>query len=185
MNNDRQSTRLTPPHARCILKKLIPSFFLTLSLCAAFLSSMQMTYASPAVASSVRDKIVAAARSQIGYHEGANNCNKFGPCEPWCALFASWTWRQGGIDFSTEQVRMFYIYGQKHGTLHNGLSNPQPGDAILFHTTGGTGRHVGIVESVSSNGRITSIEGNLNDSVTRIGPYDPASRHAYAIVSPS
>ena len=42
--------------------------------------------------------IVAAAASQIepdpdtGYF-----CNPYGPCEEWCALFATWAWRQAGI----------------------------------------------------------------------------------------
>lgn len=179
MYNERQ-----PTCNRGSVKKLACNFFLILGFCAAFLSTTQMTHAAPVATSSVGDRIVAAARSQLGYHEGANNCNKFGPCEPWCALFASWAWRRGGINFSTSQVRMFYAYGQRRGTLHHGLSNPRPGDAILFHTSGGTGRHMGIIERIDSNGKITSIEGNYGNKVTEVGPYDPVSRHAYAIVSP-
>ena len=24
-------------------------------------------------------------------------CNPYGPCEEWCALFATWAWEQAGI----------------------------------------------------------------------------------------
>ena len=38
------------------------------------------------------------------------------------ALFASWTWRQAGINFSTAFSGNFYYDGQDLGTLHSGLS---------------------------------------------------------------
>ncbi len=135
----------------------------------------------------IRDKIVQAARSQLGVHERGNNCNPYGLCEPWCALFASWTWRQAGIDFSTAASRDFYYYGQSHSTLHTGLSNPRFGDAIIFGTgpqNSSTSRHIGIIERVFPNGQLVSIEGNLGNQVERVGPYLPAERGAYAIVSP-
>ena len=139
------------------------------------------------VSGSTRDKIVQAARSQLGVHEWGNNCNPYGPCEAWCALFASWTWRQAGINFSTAFSGNFYYYGQDHGTLHSGLSNPQPGDAIVFGSgpqNTSTSVHVGIIEQVLSNGQVISIEGNESNQVKRVGPYSPSGRGAYAIVSP-
>ncbi len=139
-----------------------------------------------------RDKIVNAARNELrkGIHEipDGSNCNPYGPCEPWCALFASWTWRQAGVDFHTAFSGDFYYYGQRHHTLHKGLSNPQPGDAILFGTgpqNGDTSVHVGIIVKVLPNGQVISIEGNYGNRVAQVGPYSPASRQAYAIVSPS
>ncbi|MFI2640357.1 peptidoglycan-binding protein [Streptomyces sp. NPDC018610] len=141
----------------------------------------------PPLSGSARDKIVQAARSQLGVHEWGNNCNPYGPCEAWCALFASWTWRQAGVSFSTAFSGDFYYYGQRNGTLHSGLSNPQPGDAIVFgsgpqSTT--TSVHVGIIEKANADGTVDTIEGNSNDQVMR-HHFSPATRGAYAIVSPA
>lgn len=141
----------------------------------------------PHLSGSTRDKIVQAARSQLGIHEWGDNCNPYGPCEYWCALFASWTWRQAGINFSTAFSGDFYYYGLNHHTLHNRLSNPEPGDAILFGTgpqNVSTSVHVGIIVQVLSNGEVISIEGNYSNQVMQVGPYLPLARGAYAIVSP-
>ncbi|WP_164992361.1 peptidoglycan-binding protein [Streptomyces sp. L2] len=141
----------------------------------------------PPLSGSVRDKIVQAARSQLGVHEWGNNCNPYGPCEAWCALFASWTWRQAGINFSTAFSGDFYYYGRNHGTLHSGLSNPQPGDAIVFGSgpqSTSTSVHVGIIEKANSDGTVDTIEGNSSDQVIR-HHFNPAARGAYAIVSPA
>ncbi|MFJ5779557.1 peptidoglycan-binding protein [Streptomyces sp. NPDC093094] len=141
----------------------------------------------PPVSGSVREKIIQAARSQLGQHEWSTNCNPYGPCVPWCALFASWTWRQAGVNFSTAFSGDFYYYGRNHGTLHNGLSNPQPGDAIVFGTgpqNTSTSVHVGIIEKVYSDGSVDTIEGNASDQVMRRHG-TPSGRGAYAIVSPA
>ncbi|GHO57217.1 CHAP domain-containing protein [Ktedonobacter robiniae] len=135
--------------------------------------------------SDIRAKIVAAARSRLGDKEWGNNCNHYGPCEEWCALFATWTWRQAGIDYSTAYVPDFMDYGRKHGTLHQGLSNPQPGDAIIFSTGEGPHGHVGIIVEVKPDGKVISIEGNSSNKVSQIGPYSlHGGRDTTAIVSP-
>jgi hypothetical protein len=42
--------------------------------------------------------IVAAAASQIAPDPDTGYfCNPYGPCEQWCALFATWAWRQAGV----------------------------------------------------------------------------------------
>ncbi|NEA47778.1 CHAP domain-containing protein [Streptomyces sp. SID10815] len=141
----------------------------------------------PPLSGSARDKIVQAARSQLGVHEWGNNCNPYGPCEAWCALFASWTWRQAGVNFSTAFSGDFYYYGRDHGTLHSGLSNPQPGDAIVFGSgpqNTSTSVHVGIIEKANADGTVDTIEGNSDDQVMR-RHFSPAARGAYAIVSPA
>ena len=45
------------------------------------------------------DTIDAAAASQIEPDPDTQGpyCNPYGPCEEWCALFATWVWRQAGI----------------------------------------------------------------------------------------
>ncbi|MFD7982863.1 peptidoglycan-binding protein [Kitasatospora indigofera] len=141
----------------------------------------------PPLDGSVRDRIVQAARSQLGVHEWGNNCNPYGPCEAWCALFASWAWRQAGVSFSTAFSGDFYYYGRNHGTLHSGLSNPQPGDAIVFGSgpqNTSTSVHVGIIEKANADGTVDTIEGNSSDQVIR-HHFSPAARGAYAIVSPA
>ncbi|MFC9328050.1 peptidoglycan-binding protein [Kitasatospora sp. NPDC057015] len=141
----------------------------------------------PPLDGSVRDKIVQAARSQLGVHEWGNNCNPYGPCEAWCALFASWAWRQAGVNFSTAFSGDFYYYGRNHGTLHSGLSNPQPGDAIVFGSgpqNTSTSVHVGIIEKANADGTVDTIEGNSSDQVIR-HHFSPAARGAYAVVSPA
>jgi peptidoglycan hydrolase-like protein with peptidoglycan-binding domain len=133
------------------------------------------------------ERMLNAARSQLGVREGANNCNPYGGCMEWCALFASWVWRQGGTQISTAFSGDFFYYGQRNGTLRP-LSAPRPGDAIVFGTgpsNGSTSVHVGIIEQVLPNGTVISIEGNHNDRVERVGPYSPAGRGAYAIVGPA
>ncbi|MFD5919289.1 peptidoglycan-binding protein [Kitasatospora sp. NPDC058201] len=141
----------------------------------------------PPLDGSVRDKIVQAARSQLGVHEWGNNCNPYGPCVAWCALFTSWAWRQAGVNFSTAFSGDFYYYGRNHGTLHSGLSNPQPGDAIVFGTgpqNTSTSVHVGIIEKANADGTVDTIEGNSSDQVIR-RHFSPAARGAYAIISPA
>ncbi|MGW3121605.1 peptidoglycan-binding protein [Streptomyces sp. NPDC001107] len=141
----------------------------------------------PPLSGSARDKILQAARSQLGVHEWGNNCNPYGPCEAWCALFASWAWRQAGVDFHTAFSGDFYYYGRDHGTLHSGLSDPQPGDAIVFGSgpqNTNTSVHVGLIEKANADGTVDTIEGNSHDQVER-RHFNPAARGAYAIISPA
>ena len=59
-------------------------------------------------------------------------------------------------------------------------------DAILYGTgprDTTTSVHVGIVETVRPDGRITTIEGNLSNRVEHNGPFDPA--HATASGEPA
>ena len=42
--------------------------------------------------------IVAAAASQVAPDPDTGYlCNPYGPCEEWCALFATWVWRHAGV----------------------------------------------------------------------------------------
>lgn len=147
----------------------------------------------PILSGNTREKIVEAANSQLGTHEWGNNCTPYGPCESWCALFASWTWHQAGIDIRTAFSGDFYRFGKIHSTLHNGDSDPQPGDAILFGTgpqSTSTSLHVGIIVQVLPNGELISMEGNYGNQVAKVGPYWPNGSGrldhypVYAIVSP-
>lgn len=116
------------------------------------------------------------ARSQLGYHEGAGNRNKFSsalgrPAEAWCADFVSYVAKKAGFHVNTASAQGVANYLQQQGTW-KGRHNPQPGDAVTFRWDGSHGwaDHVGIVEKVfTQNGRtyVQTIEGNSSDQVRR------------------
>lgn len=64
----------------------------------------------------------------------------------WCADFATWVWKQAGVDIGglNSAVKSFSAYGSNHGTYHAYGSGyvPQPGDAAIYNNA-----HVGIVVS--------------------------------------
>ncbi|MEO8800226.1 MAG: CHAP domain-containing protein [Polyangiaceae bacterium] len=83
--------------------------------------------------------------------------------EYWCADFARWVWEKTGAGSTNELTAAagsFYVYGQKHGTLHN---TPHLGDAAVFNYAGsGVADHVAIVTQVNSNGTIETVSGDWN-----------------------
>jgi peptidoglycan DL-endopeptidase CwlO len=119
----------------------------------------------------VAKKILDKARSQLGYHEGPNNQNKYGPTGYWCSNFATWVWQKSGVNIGilpfTGDV---YQWGREHGLAYHSLDKARPGDVLLFGTgpqSPSTSTHIGIVESVH-NGQVTMIEGNSADQVRRV-----------------
>jgi peptidoglycan hydrolase-like protein with peptidoglycan-binding domain len=128
--------------------------------------------------SDIRSRIVAIARSQLGQGErpAGSNCTKFGPCEEWCADFATWVWRQAGVAGigRIAWVPDLPLWGKRHGSWKPGYrNNPQPGDLVIF-----SGLHVGLVERVTAS-TITIIAGNTStNNVARRGPASPANGYA-------
>jgi peptidoglycan DL-endopeptidase CwlO len=119
----------------------------------------------------VAKKVVDKARSQLGYHEGPGNANKYGPKGYWCSNFATWVWQKSGVDIGilpfTGDV---YEWGRQHGLAYHSLEKARPGDVLLFGTgpqSPSTSTHIGIVESVHGN-QVTLIEGNSADQVRRV-----------------
>ena len=119
----------------------------------------------------VAKKVVDRARSQLGYHEGPGNQNKYGPTGYWCSNFATWVWQKSGVDIGilpfTGDV---YEWGRDHGLAYHSLEKARPGDVLLFGTgpqSTTTSTHIGIVESVHG-GQVTLIEGNSSDRVQRV-----------------
>ncbi|GIJ45167.1 hypothetical protein Val02_20530 [Virgisporangium aliadipatigenens] len=128
--------------------------------------------AQAATESQIRNAIVDQAQAQLGgtacdpgYY---NSCGM-----EWCAEFARWVWRHGGItDYAGLDgwAQSFKQYGEKRGTYHSRGSGytPQPGDAIVFdwdHSSADDHPidHVAIVESVSSSS-VNIIGGNQGDA---------------------
>jgi hypothetical protein len=134
--------------------------------------------------------IVAAVASQIepdpdtGYF-----CNPYGPCEEWCALFATWAWRQAGIPIpSYAFVGYISSWAARYGVLLPPTATPAPGDAVLYGTGPQnvyTAVHVAIVTQVWPDGAIDTVDGDSGPgrtgwlSVTINGPYLPADSLSY------
>jgi hypothetical protein len=125
-------------------------------------------------------QVIAAAETQVGQSEqppGSNDGPALGvyrsavagaqPGQPWCAYFASWAAAQAGTPLGEQGqgfggVSAVADWAQRTGRSLPAGSTPQPGDLIVWG-----GRHIGIVESVGSDGSINTIEGNSTDRVSR------------------
>jgi hypothetical protein len=134
--------------------------------------------------------IVSAVASQIepdpdtGYY-----CNPYGPCEEWCALFATWAWQQAGIPIpSYAFTGNIYDWTAANGTLLPSTATPDPGDAVLYGTgpeNSDTSVHVGIVTQVWPDGAIDTVDGDSGPgtdgylSVTINGPFLPVDSQTY------
>ena len=119
-------------------------------------------------------KVLDVARSQIGIKESPPNSNRVKYCDwygmvgPWCAMFISWVFHQAGFPLPVMQEKapsgaaycpFIEQYARKNGQWH---SSPKVGDVVLFSFNQRLAVHIGIVESVQSGGRFTSIEGNTS-----------------------
>jgi hypothetical protein len=134
--------------------------------------------------------IVAAVASQIAPDPDTGFfCNPYGPCEQWCALFATWAWRQAGIPIpSYAFVGYISSWAASHGVLLPPTATPEPGDAVLYGTgpqNVNTAVHVGIVTQVWPDGAIDTVDGDSGPgrdgwlSVTINGPFLPADSLSY------
>lgn len=124
-----------------------------------------------ATATSVINKAV----SQIGYNKPVNSTTKYGlwygiPTGQWCAMFVSWVANEAdALDiipkhaYTPSGVNWFKARGQ----WHNGIAGIKRGDIAYFDFPGLPNRvsHIGIVETVHSDGSVTTIEGNTSGTV--------------------
>lgn len=121
-------------------------------------------------------RMLAEARSHLGFHEGAGNRNPFSrffgrPSEAWCADFVSSCATKAGLHLNTASAQGVANALAARG-LWKGRHDPQPGDAVTFRWDGSHGwaDHVGLVEKVyRQNGHLSiqTIEGNSSDQVRR------------------
>lgn len=152
------------------------------------------TASPPAIgpfAQGVRGRIVRRAAGQLGYRDGGHFCSRFGPCEPWCALFATWAWQRAGIPIGRLAFTgWIYDWAARNTYVLGRKATPKPGDAILFGTGPASVHssvHMGIVEDVYP-GYLVTLEGDSAhrvlrlvvplDRPTRIG--EPGPIYAYA-----
>jgi hypothetical protein len=148
------------------------------------------TTATPEASFRGSSAIVAAAASQIAPDPDTGwFCNPYGPCEAWCALFATWVWRNAGVPVpSYAFVGDIYYWAAGHGALLPPTATPAPGDAVLYGTgpqSVATSVHVGIVAQVWPDGAIDTVEGDAGPgrdgwlSVIINGPYLPSDSLSY------
>ena len=122
-----------------------------------------------------KDAVLAAARASLGITENpsGSNVQKFStywhhPPEPWCADAACYWLMMGGaldVPMSAYTPTLYGYYASKG----RASSTPRSGSLVFFNWNDGGDRidHVGLVESVRSDGSIITIEGNVSNMVAR------------------
>jgi hypothetical protein len=134
--------------------------------------------------------VVSAAASQVEPDPDTGNyCNPYGPCEEWCALFATWAWEQAGVPIpSYAFTGNIYHWSAAAGAVLPPTATPAIGDAVLYGTgpqNASTSQHVAVVAQVWPDGAIVTIDGDSGPgrdgwlSVTLNGPFLPADSLAY------
>jgi hypothetical protein len=132
--------------------------------------------------------IVRIAVSQLGpSRRGGNYCSPYGPCEEWCALFATWVWESAGIDIPRYPfVGSVYYWAKRHTRVLPVTAKPVPGDLVLYGSgpqNAYTSPHMGVVAQVWPDGAIDTVEGDAGPgpdgwtSVLVNGPYLPSQSY--------
>ena len=135
---------------------------------------------------------VEIAASQIGPDPDTGQgayCNPYGPCEQWCALFATWVWNQVGVAIPRYGfVGDVYNWAVARGLVISPSSTPAPGDGVLYGTgpqNASTSPHMAVVAEVWPDGAITTVDGDSGpepdgqDAVTFNGPFLPSDSSSY------
>ncbi|MFA6493128.1 MAG: CHAP domain-containing protein [Patescibacteria group bacterium] len=108
--------------------------------------------------------IVRVAEAEIGTKENYDNCDcgameKYGgrTGDAWCAFFSSWVYKRAGYNIPSigGAKALYEWFGKNQLSFTKESGTPQPGDVVYFNHS-----HVGIVESLDSNGTLRTIEGN-------------------------
>lgn len=125
--------------------------------------------------------MIAKARTLIGLDENPPGSNKnlvtqwYGMTGPWCDMWVSYVAAHsdnlsavmGKHAWTVEHAKAF----RSAGRWHYGLGGIRAGDVVFFDWNGSGSidaiDHVGLVESVNSNGTINTIEGNTSDQCLR------------------
>lgn len=122
--------------------------------------------------------ILKIAQAEIGTKESPANSNNVkyntwyygkavsGSSYPWCAVFVSWIFNQLDSSLIKKSASCMDIGNWFKSNNQWKTSNPQAGDVVFFKysTNSRWTNHIGIVESVNSDGSIITIEGNTSVS---------------------
>jgi len=150
------------------------------------------SFANPpsAAPSATASAIVAVANSQVASDPDRGRfCNPYGPCEEWCALFATWVWEQAGVPIPEYPFTgNIYDWAAAHTGVLPPNAVPLPGDAVLYGTgpsSTATSVHVGLVVQVWPDGAVVTVEGDAGPAasgslaVVINGPYLPSQSPSY------
>ena len=127
---------------------------------------------------------LAALESKVGFEEGPNNQNPFGPWQgvanaAWCDSFAQWAAvEHGGFRWPDycqfgSKGDAYCPYTKEHaqrlGYWRSADDAPQPGWQVLFSWSGSsTPDHIGTVLRDNGDSTLTTIEGNYQDRVALV-----------------
>ncbi len=138
---------------------------------------------SAAIAAAVASQIEPDPDTQGAY------CNPYGPCEEWCALFATCAWEQAGIPIPRYAFTGdIYSWAAGTGAVLPPTATPAVGDAVLYGTgpqNADTSVHVGIVTQIWPDGAIMTVGGDSGPgrdgylSVALDGPFLPMDSNNY------
>jgi hypothetical protein len=135
--------------------------------------------------------IANAAASQIEPDPDVQGlfCNPYGPCEQWCALFATWAWEQAGFPVPRYAFTGdMWGWAAAHGRALPPTAMPAVGDAVLYGTgpqSTTTSTHVGIVTQVWPDDAIMTVGGDSGPgrsgflSTALDGPFLPADSASF------
>ncbi len=140
--------------------------------------------------SATTSAIVSIANSQVNSDPDKGSfCNPYGPCEAWCALFATWVWERAGVPIpSYPFTGSIYSWAAGHTAVLPPTAAPRPGDAVLYGTgpySTATSVHVGLVVQVWPDGAVVTVEGDAGPAPTGSlavvvnGPYLPSQSLSY------
>jgi hypothetical protein len=134
--------------------------------------------------------IVSVANTQVNSDQVRGSfCNPYGPCEEWCALFATWVWEEAGVPIPEYPFTgNIYDWAAAHTGVLPPNAVPLPGDAVLYGTgpsSTATSVHVGLVVQVWPDGAVVTVEGDAGPAasgslaVVINGPYLPSQSVSY------
>lgn len=139
----------------------------------------------PVTTQSQQQKVIAAIKGQVGYHEGRsgghwNNVEKFAAQvpglkwvseqgQPWCAVFAAWGFGKGGLVGGKDYpvTASCDVGGNWYKARKRWSEYPAIGAQVFFGSPRDL-NHTGIVVAYNAT-TITTVEGNTNDSGSREG----------------
>lgn len=133
-----------------------------------------------------KHKVVSLAQSEVGYHEGANNWNKYAQeidtlgitwgkkqNMMWCGIFVMWVfYRCFGVAKSLalqcsanpSSIPACNDAANYFKSANRFYKTPEMGDVVFFNVNGVIG-HTGIVVRVDGN-NVFTVEGNCGDAVS-------------------
>lgn len=169
-----------------LLKKVLVAYIIVITLVIALLFGVGLSrFGGSSLAvepptdstqtNSIAEKIVQFARQELAKNIAENpsesNCGtpySIGVCEPWCADFVSWVYKEAGVPFTgglnggwriPDTWSMKDWFKQYGIWIPAGSAAPQPGDVAFYKVGVDYVTHVNIVTAVNGN-TYNSIGGN-------------------------